>query len=66
MTMYELAEPSSTKGKFSERLLQRVLTLFLDFADLPPHLLKISLQILVKQNKAQIFQVADGEGVKFF
>lgn len=49
LTFYELTEPSSTK----------------DFADLPLGLLKMALQPLVKQNKAQIFQTADGEGVKF-
>lgn len=37
-----------------------------DFADLPLPLLKLALQTLIKQNKAQVFQVADGEGVKFF
>lgn len=37
-----------------------------DFADLPPAMLKMALQTLIKQNKAQIFSVGDGEGVKFF
>lgn len=36
-----------------------------DFADLPTGLLKMALQPLIKQNKAQIFQTGDGEGVKF-
>ncbi|KAK9894687.1 ESCRT-II complex, vps25 subunit [Cystobasidium minutum MCA 4210] len=49
MTFYELSE--SGPGK--------------DFADLPVGLLKMALQPLVKQNKAQIFQTGDGEGVKF-
>ncbi|KAL7007333.1 hypothetical protein EMMF5_003172 [Cystobasidiomycetes sp. EMM_F5] len=49
MTMYELQEPTPSK----------------DFADLPPVLLKLALQTLVKQGKAQIFQASqagDGEG----
>lgn len=39
--------------------------------DLPPALLRSALQVLVKQNKAQVFKSAgedgelDGEGVKF-
>ena len=42
---------------------------FIDFTDLPLSLLKMALVMLVKQNKAQIFQASqggDGEGVKFF
>jgi len=50
MTFDELQEPSSPK----------------DFHDLPMPLLKLALGNLIKQNKAQIFQAGDGEGVKFF
>jgi hypothetical protein len=66
MTFFELTEPSSTKGKvLYERISTVANRLVSEFADLPVPLLKLALQTLIKQNKAQIFSVGDGEGVKF-
>lgn len=66
MTFFELTEPSSTKGKILYEEISLVSDrLVAEFADLPMPLLKLALQTLIKQNKAQIFSVGDGEGVKF-
>lgn len=72
MTMYELQEPTPSKGGSHPDVIRLTTHEIdrspVDFADLPPVLLKLALQTLVKQGKAQIFQASqagDGEGVKF-